>query len=558
MLIHTFSTYLLSPFQLPVYSWTILSVVTLLLGWYISHPTAPEPPILFEIIPFVHNAWQYLTDVNAFMNRAHHALLASGSDVIKFYMGPTKCYMVRGVKNVQTLFNTSPQTLDSHWIQLILMDKHWQLPKNELDKFANDKTGRQETPFQGTEGIPENQRYWFGHNRLYQEWLSKKPQAACLADQFSLFFSQKLNNQPEGWHTVQLFEMLKISMFESATKSLFGTHILLLNPGLAEAYWDFDSSAINLIWGLPRWLRPRPYLIRDRLHEMVKRSVDSAWDNFDPGDNQSDWEEHWGSRLSREVARWFRELGFSNTAIAGHTVGTLFGLHGNTIPITTWALMEIINDPSLLEVIRQEVSEACCFNPETGDLSIDNNKIVALPILQSVYTECMRLHVSYMANRKVLLPTTLDGYHIAPGSLIQTDTEMAHLNEEFWGTENHPAASFWAYRHLKEVEVANSDGSTIKQVQFCMKGRPSDFFPYGGGHLVCPGRHFAKQEIMMAIAVVVSMFDIEPVGWTTMDGIPATGPPKDNREYAGIVAMPPDLDMQIRWKKRYQGVLSTP
>lgn len=246
--------------------------------------------------------------------------------------------------------------------------------------------------------------------------------------------------------------------------------------------------------------------------------------------------------------------------------------------------MEIINDPSLLEVIRQEVSEACCFNPETGDLSIDNNKIVALPILQSVYTECMRLHVSYMANRKVLLPTTLDGYHLGPGSLIQTDTEMAHLNEEVWGTENHPASSFWAYRHLKEVEVTNSDGSSIKQVQFCMKGRPSDFFPYGmyfapiyelkallpcsslitmssykgGGHLVCPGRHFAKQEIMIAIAVVVSMFDIEPVGWTTMDGIPATGPPKDNREYAGIVAMPPDLDMQIRWKKRYQGVLSTP
>ncbi|KAH8594148.1 hypothetical protein B0O99DRAFT_688171 [Bisporella sp. PMI_857] len=103
-----------------------------------------------------------------------------------------------------------------------------------------------------------------------------------------------------------------------------------LSPGLVDAYWDFDQNGGKLLWGLPRWLDRRPYQARERLHHMTRKYIDSAWESYDWKEPESDWEPHWGSRLSREVAKWMRQKGFSDKAQAGHTLGTLFGVHGNS------------------------------------------------------------------------------------------------------------------------------------------------------------------------------------------------------------------------------------
>ncbi|GKT43290.1 cholesterol 7-alpha-monooxygenase [Colletotrichum spaethianum] len=84
-----------------------------------------------------------------------------------------------------------------------------------------------------------------------------------------------------------------------------------------------------------------------------------------------------------------------------------------------------------------------------------------------------------------------------------------------------------------------------------MKGRPSSFFPYGGGYVMCPGRHFAKQEIMLAIAVLVTKFEIEFVEWTNSDGSKSDKPPQDDARFAGFIAMSPDRDAKIRWRRRW-------
>lgn len=66
---------------------------------------------------------------------------------------------------------------------------------------------------------------------------------------------------------------------------------------------------------------------------------------------------------------------------------------------------------------------------------------------------------------------------------------------------------------------------------------------------VCPGRHFAKQEIIITLGLVISKFDLEFVEWTKLDGSPSDRPAQDNEDYAGAEAMPPDRDMKIRWKR---------
>lgn len=71
----------------------------------------------------------------------------------------------------------------------------------------------------------------------------------------------------------------------------------------------------------------------------------------------------------------------------------------------------------------------------------------------------------------------------------------------------------------------------------------------GGGHWVCPGRHFGKMEIMLALALIVTKFDLEFVQWTHLDGTNSDRPAQNDRRYAGSIAMFPDRDVSFRWRK---------
>ncbi len=66
---------------------------------------------------------------------------------------------------------------------------------------------------------------------------------------------------------------------------------------------------------------------------------------------------------------------------------------------------------------------------------------------------------------------------------------------------------------------------------------------------MCPGRHFAKQEIMMCIAMMVTRFDMEFEAWVKLDGTPSDRPPLNDDRWAGAAAVPPDRDMKTRCKR---------
>lgn len=48
-----------------------------------------------------------------------------------------------------------------------------------------------------------------------------------------------------------------------------------------------------------------------------------------------------------------------------------------------------------------------------------------------------------------------------------------------------------------------------KEAKAVTAGTQGYYFPYGGGTKICPGRHFAKQGMMSAVAVFLREFDVE-------------------------------------------------
>lgn len=217
-------------------------------------------------------------------------------------------------------------------------------------------------------------------------------------------------------------------------------------------------------------------------------------------------------------------------------------LNSNTIPTTTWMLMEIIKDPVLLKAVCDEVATVVTTDPETGKPTIDSQKVVALPLLNSIFTETLRLRINFNIIRDVKQPVMVDGYKIPRGSLLQAPMQVAHYSEAIWASDGHSAAEFWAERHIK-----TGDG---ERRVYSMAGSPASYFPFGGGANMCPGRHLAKFEILTTIALVVSRFDIELVGWANPDGSPSQRAAQGDLRFCGAGAMPPDREMKIRWSLR--------
>jgi hypothetical protein len=150
------------------------------------------------------------------------------------------------------------------------------------------------------------------------------------------------------------------------------------------------------------------------------------------------------------------------------------------VPISAWAMIELIKDPSLYNAVRNEVLKTCVTDPDTMEVHLDARALINMPLMQSLYIEIMRIHVSFNVTREAKKPIEIDGYHLEKGSLIQTCSQISHFEEAVWGTEDHPASEFWAWRHVKYVEKTDEvSGEVTMLPTFSMTGRPSSFFPYG-------------------------------------------------------------------------------
>ena len=160
------------------------------------------------------------------------------------------------------------------------------------------------------------------------------------------------------------------------------------------------------------------------------------------------------------------------------------------------------------------------------------------PLLQSIFAETTRLRVvGIMARTVVGGDFQLGKWSIPQGSLVGLSSRAGALNKDVWnaGTESdpHPLEEFWEERFLKypenpysgplrkhEATSSPKRPETSKEPQndpiFSLQGLQGAYIPFGGGLGICPGRHFAKQEVTCTIARFVLNYDVAiqaPTEW---------------------------------------------
>jgi cytochrome P450 len=223
-----------------------------------------------------------------------------------------------------------------------------------------------------------------------------------------------------------------------------------------------------------------------------------------------------------------------------------------------WFLIEIYADPSLLPRVEAHVKRAQLpRGADTPELvRFDVDKLCKSPLLQSIYAETLRLRVALLINRTpVHSDFELGGWRFRKGRMIAMSTFTAGTNEAVWNTgskgDYHPLEEFWADRFLVPVKTQGEmekhgvgDGDAPRE--FSTTGLSGAWIPYGGGPFMCPGRHFAKQEMLGSFALFFSCFEVELMLGQDRK-IRTPGP---DMKFFGLGALPPKEKVPYRIRRR--------
>ena len=231
-------------------------------------------------------------------------------------------------------------------------------------------------------------------------------------------------------------------------------------------------------------------------------------------------------------------------------------------------VLEVIQRPALLERVRAEIAPYVVTKSSSEDPSIviDIEGLCQQPLVQSIYAEVLRVRNGTVVARVPKVPDfKIDGWHFPKDRPIMVSSFDTARNALVWnqGTaeEPHPLGEFWPERFLVDPNDASSgpvlrssstsqkgqtkaaSGAASGRLRYTLDGTEGAWMPYGGGSRMCPGRHFAKKEMITLMAIFITYFDIELL-------IPPGARVEHDQKYFMFGVMPPKGPIPARIRRR--------
>lgn len=423
----------------------------------------------------------------------------------------------------------SSKELSSKTNQVIALKNLFGVPKGALKYYEADDSGSQPKPLPGSSIKPENRIFFHQHQSThkYLNGHALNLMTERLVESFSKQLRQAQDITEEWTDMPDFWLWFRGNMFQASVEALFGKHMLRLNPSLVDDFWEYDRQGLSILKGLPRWMNPSGYAIRDKVMNSIKKWHKFASDHVDAtkvAANDPEWDEYWGAKVFKARQEYMAAMHFlDDDAKAGEDLGFMFASNANAIPAAGWMALHTFLDPALLERARKDVEDSLQPSSDAGaPETLNIPKLCSKPLLQSMYAEALRLNTGIVVGRTPFNGPLRVGEWLFPkGQMILLSSRTAAMNAEIWNTgttdEPHPLDTFWADRFVVYPDRPQSgplknpapQAEKLEAPEYSMRGLSGAWFPYGGGLGMCPGRHFAKQEVIAGMAVLVASFDIE-------------------------------------------------
>ncbi|KAL2255259.1 hypothetical protein VTK26DRAFT_3735 [Humicola hyalothermophila] len=501
-----------------------------------------DPPPVPYLVPVLANVFQFAYDTEGFLGRT---LRRFKSVPFLVKIGLEDMYYIPHGEPIQAMFRNG-RDLAMKPIVIVAMRDQFGMPPEDLAIYQRDGSGGNAKPAEGWEHMDPAHRIFHNQHRdlnLMLNGASLDGMTARFVANYTARLRQTTRIGDEWTELPDLYAFLRDEMFHAACTALVGERFFELCPDFGHEFWEFDRQILTYLRRTPRWLAPRAYAARDRALASVKRWRRYAKEHVDykdPALAEVEYEPVWGARLMRVRAAMFDKAGASPDGCASMDLGLLWAANANVIPATLWAMLGVLASPNLTERVMAEITE--CFDRERGRFSV--SALCGQPLLNGVFLESLR-HCS--ATTSARNPITdnfkLCGWNMPRDCLMLSISWYGGHDPHFWNTgrvlpdgkPEHPVDSFWAERFLEYPDdpasgpVRKSDPAIYRSPAAATSKRPPRtpaddktakpvahtsalhgyFYPFGGGSRICPGRHFAKQEMMAAVAIMLHEFEIE-------------------------------------------------
>ncbi|KAK4545299.1 hypothetical protein LTR36_003479 [Oleoguttula mirabilis] len=501
---------------------------------YLEQPPASKqtvnPPQIPYALPWLGNTLSFLAPYPGQYWKQLFQWHPRSTGICTLLIGGQKTHILFSPPAVQALFKARTPSKDAFERELFI--KVFEMP---LDQIHNAQAGKH-----------------FEHE-MNTQYLTRSERVNELTAHFCRVLEEVLDKDAQEivkLEEVGLYDWLRDRMFTASATALMGDKLLQMYPDYCVDFYKFDNEFLGFYFSLPKFMMGDAFVRRKRIFdnleewskEMHRLSGGTPVDPEGPA-----WEPIFGSRLNRARQLDYRNRKLTTRTGAALDLGITFGLSSNVIPATGWMLMHLLDpnaDPSILSRVLAELRSA-----EKADGSVDIPTLVSQPLLQSIWTETLRFYTDVLVTRNLLedltLPLDEDGKRqvtLRKGENVFAPSWLGHHDASAW-SGGAPSEKFNAERFLSK------DAETGKDT-FSMNGTVGKFFPFGGGRSICPGRVFAKQEGLGALAMVLLRFDFEVKGFVDASKKPTGSFPGYAKSFAGSGALVPGGDLRVKVRRR--------
>lgn len=201
-----------------------------------------------------------------------------------------------------------------------------------------------------------------------------------------------------------------------------------------------------------------------------------------------------GSRLVQCRYEHNTSHGLRGRDVAATEIGQMVASLTNSVASAFWMVYYTFSNPVVLKECRAEVEQLVQVDDD-GVRNVDLAKVkFSCPILFSTWQETLRcVHIGIQA-RVVMQDVIFDNkYLLKKGATVMTASPVQHTDASLWG----PTVDSFDHRRF----VRGPGGK---------RTNPAAFRSFGGGTVLCPGRHFVSTEVMSFAALLLFRFDLKP------------------------------------------------
>ncbi|GAB1318226.1 hypothetical protein MFIFM68171_08436 [Madurella fahalii] len=503
------------------------------------------PPTVPYWLPVVGSTLEFVVDIEKFIKRVQTKYGDDKPYTVKLLGRTGKFNLIMKPADYSAILRSTKYT-SNKLLMAEVMEKVFGTPQYVMPMYRRNVSGISPTPIPGT-NVPEHQRIWHNQHASSAKYLvgdSLRNLGARYVSSLSEALAVANPNDPVDsgeWVAIaDFYPWWRSRVFTAATTALFGPHLIRLNPTLEADFWAFIDVIPMLGKSYPRWMVLRAYAARDKMIAAMKKwhaFARAHADYRDCGNDAPDWDEYWGSVWLKVRQRWGQDTGImDDDGLASEDLGLLMAANANAILMAFWNLIEVYKDRALLARVLPELRSGVVSLPGQSPMAFDLGPILSSPLLQSIYAEVLRMRISLMVTRIPERGVFRHGpWNFEHGAFIALPSGYVGYHEGAWAEltagGQRPVSEFWA--------ESDGEGKAQKD-RFSTDHVEGIWMPYGGGAVMCPGRHLAKQEMIGGVTVFAAYYELEVAeGWV----------PKMDPFFYGVGAQQPAEPTPVRIRR---------